>query len=59
MSANKYFKLKYADGTEEIVVAPNALTLIRQRDLCTKAHINTRIIELAGEQFAIAQSTEE
>ena len=54
----RYFKLKYRDGTIETVAAPDALTLIQQRDLYTRAHIDTRIFELSGEQAAIAATNE-
>ena len=55
----KYFKLKFKDGTEKIVKAETIKELIRQYDLTTKEHINTRIIELQGEQLAIAISNDE
>lgn len=55
----KYFKLKYGDGTMEIKKAKSALDLIRDNELYTKSHVNTRIIELSGEQLAIAISNEE
>ena len=51
----KYFKLKYIDGNWEYKQATNALALIKENDLCTRKHANTRIIELQGEQEAIAQ----
>ena len=50
----KYFRIRYADGSFEIVSSANALALIRERDLCTAEHVNTRITELSGEQAAIA-----
>lgn len=50
------YKIKYQDGTYEIVIAKNALEVIRKYDLATKEHINTRIIQLEGEQKAIALS---
>ena len=52
----KAFKLKYADDTFKIVYGKNALEIIKRYDLCTREHVNTRIIELAGEQEAIALS---
>ena len=55
----KYFRLKYADGRMEIKTAINALALIRQYDLCTREHVGTRIVELAGEQEAIARSNDQ
>jgi hypothetical protein len=52
----KYFKLKYADGRIEIKKANSALDLIRKYDLSTREHASTRIIELSGEQEAIARA---
>ena len=52
----KYFKLKYQDGSFDIVNGMNSLEVIKQYDLCSKKHINTRVIELEGEQLAIAIS---
>lgn len=54
----KYFRLKYKDGRIETLKAKNSLALIREYDLCTKEHIETRIIELSGEQEAIAISND-
>ena len=54
----KYFKIKYADGSQKIVKADKSLTVIKMYDLCTKEHIDTRIIELSGEQEAIAIANE-
>ena len=53
-----YYKIKYADGTFTIAKAKNALELIKRHDLATKEHINTRIIQLEGEQLAVAISNE-
>lgn len=50
----KYFKLKFKDGTQQVVTGLNALQVIKQYDLATREHVNTRIIELEGEQLAIA-----
>lgn len=55
----KYYKIVWVDGKTIIVPANNSLEVIRKYDLCTKENINTRVIELAGEQQAIAQSNEE
>lgn len=55
----KYFKLKYADGKQEIVKGKNALEIIKRYDLSTRDHVETRIIELAGEQEAIARSNDQ
>jgi len=54
----KYYKIKYMDGKFKIVKAKNSLEVIKKYDLCTDKHINTRIIELQGEQEAIAISNE-
>ncbi len=50
----KYFKLKYQDCRSEIVSGKNSLEVIKKYNLATREHINTRIIELEGEQEAIA-----
>lgn len=50
------YKIKYEDGTSEIVTAENSLQVIKRYDLATKKHINTRIFQLEGEQKAIALS---
>jgi hypothetical protein len=50
----KAFRLKYDDGSSETAYAVDALTLIRERNLCTREHVNTRIVQLSGEQEAIA-----
>lgn len=50
----KIFKIKYQDGKYKIVQAKNSLEVIKKFDLATREHINTRIIELSGEQKAIA-----
>lgn len=50
----KYFKLKYEDGRSEIVSGKNSLEIIKKYNLATREHINTRIIQLEGEQEAIA-----
>lgn len=55
----KYFKLKYTDDSFEIVKANSIRELIKKYDLATVKHINTRIIELEGEQLAIAISNEQ
>lgn len=48
------YKIKYENGEVEVVIAKNSLEVIKKYDLATKEHINTRIIELEGEQKAIA-----
>lgn len=55
----KAFKLKYEDGRVEVVLAESSLEVIKKYDLASKEHINTRVIELTGEQLAIALSNEE
>ena len=52
----KAFKLKYENGEHEIVFADTSLEVIKKYDLATRKHINTRVIELNGEQGAIALS---
>ena len=54
----KYFRLKFNDGTQAIVKGKDSLAIIKKHNLCTKEHINTRIIELGGEQLAIARSND-
>lgn len=54
----KYFKLKYPDNTYEIAKGKSSLDIIKRYDLATKEHINTRIIELQGEQLALAISND-
>lgn len=54
----KYFKLKYENGDFEIVKGKNSLEIIKKYDLATAKHINTRIIELNGEQGAIARAND-
>lgn len=55
----KYYRLKYADGRVETVTAESALEVVKRYDLATREHYQTRIIELSGEQEAIARSNEE
>lgn len=52
----RYFKLKFANGTYKIVRGKSCLEIIKKYDLASKKHINTHIIELEGEQLAIAQA---
>lgn len=55
----KAFKIKYADGSYKIVTGPiTALDVIKRFDLATRKHVNTRVIELDGEQLAIALANE-
>ena len=51
-----YYKIKYENGNSRVVVASTSLEVIKQYDLATKEHINTRVIQLEGEQKAIAQA---
>ncbi len=50
---DSYFKIKYADGSWQVVKAKTSLEVIKKFDLATREHINTRVIELSGEQEAI------
>lgn len=50
----KAFKLQYANGKEEILLAESARALIKKYDLCAREHVSTRIIQLSGEEEAIA-----
>ncbi len=50
----KYFRLKFVNGSFKIVSGKNSLEVIKKYDLATKQHINTRIIQLEGEQKSIA-----
>jgi len=50
----KYFKIKYSNGQFKIVNGMDSLEIIKRYDLATKEHLNTRVIELSGEQEAIA-----
>ena len=54
-----YYKIKYEDDTFIIVKAMNSLEVIKKYDLASAKHINTRIIQLQGEQLAIAQNNNE
>ena len=55
----KYYKLKYKDGNYNIVKGKNSLDIIKRYNLATREHMQTRIIELSGEQEAIVRSNEE
>lgn len=54
----KYYKLKFADGNFKIVKANSDLDVIKKYDLATRQHIETRVIELEGEQLAIARAND-
>jgi len=51
-----YYKIKYSDNEYQIVKANTVLEVIKEYDLASRKHINTRVIQLEGEQLAIAQS---
>ena len=51
-----YYKIKYSDNTFKIVKSKTALEVIKKYDLATKENIETRLIQLEGEQLAIAKS---
>lgn len=51
-----YYKIKYIDDSFIIVKAKNSLEVIKKYDLSTREHANTRVIQLEGEQLAIAKS---
>jgi len=53
-----YFRLKFKDGTTAIVKGKTTLDVIKKYNLATKEHINTRIIQLEGEQEAIARGND-
>lgn len=55
----RYFKLKFDNGNIQVVKGKNILEVIKKYDLASKKHINTRIIELEGEQLAIAFANKE
>lgn len=55
MNMNAY-KIKYPNGDYKIVTAKTALEVIKKYDLATRENINTRVIQLEGEQKAIALS---
>jgi len=54
----KYFKLKFANGSFKIVKGNSSLDVVKKYDLATKKHIDTHLIELQGEQLAIAVSND-
>ena len=55
----KHFKVKYINGKVEWHSAKTSLELIKRLDLATAEHINTIIVELEGEQQAIAIANEQ
>lgn len=54
-----YYKIKYANGKCIVDKAENSLEIIKKYDLTTRDNIKTRVIQLEGEQLAIAISNEE
>ena len=50
----KYFRIKYNDGNFKIVRGENSSEIIEKYDLYSKENINTYLVELEGEQLAIA-----
>jgi hypothetical protein len=50
----KYFKLKYPDGNIKYCKGINSLEIIKKYDLCTRENAEVVIVELNGEQKAIA-----
>jgi hypothetical protein len=55
----KYYKIKYANGKQEVVHARGYMEVIKKYNLETNEHKDTRIYELSGEQEAIAISNEQ
>ena len=54
-----YYKIKYEDGRVVVDKASTSLEIIRKYDFCSRENDSARIIQLEGEQLAIAQSNEE
>lgn len=55
----KYYKIKYANGKQEVVPARGYMEVIKKYNLETPEHKDTRIYELSGEQEAVAISNEQ
>ena len=53
-----YYKIKYQDESFKIVKGKTALEIVKKYDLATRENINTRLIQLEGEQLAIAISND-
>lgn len=49
-----YYRLQHPDGTFRVVSGENTMEIIRKYDLCTRENDCIRIIQLEGEQLAIA-----
>lgn len=54
-----YYKIKYPNGDFVIDKAESSIDIVRKYDLATRENINTRIVQLEGEQLAIAQANEQ
>ena len=53
-----YYKIKYIDDTFKIVKGANALEVVQEYNLASIDNIDTRLIQLEGEQLAIAISND-
>ena len=51
-----YYKIQYESGKFIIDSGKNALSMVKKYDLATRENIQTRLIQLEGEQLAIAIS---
>lgn len=51
-----FYKIKYSSGDYIVVQAKSSLEVVKKYDLATKENIHTRILQLDGEQLAIAKS---
>ena len=49
-----YYKIKYANGDYKVVKAKNSLEVVKKYNLATRENIETRVIQLEGEQLAIS-----
>ena len=54
MTTTNAYKIKYENGVNTVVLAKSSLDVIKKYDLATQENANTRIIQLEGEQKAIA-----
>lgn len=54
----KYFRLRFKDGSFKIVKGKSSLEVIKKYDLASKKHMHATIVELTGEQEAIAESND-
>lgn len=53
-----YYKIKYINDTFKIVKGNSSLSVVQKYDLASKDNIDTRLIQLEGEQLAIAISND-